>query len=62
MENSRTSTYLIFLMVTFLLISTYITMVVTEPDKINIPSRGCPEDQKRDSRGRCRRVLENLTQ
>nr|CAH2461077.1 U17_MYRTX_Sd1a [Stenamma debile] len=57
MEKSYTSTFSIYLMMTFLLISTFITMVVTESNIITVPERPCPSGQRKDSRGKCRQVL-----
>nr|CAH2461035.1 U17_MYRTX_Mru1 [Myrmica ruginodis] len=57
MENNRISTLTASLMVAFLLISTFITMVVSESHIIVVPELQCPPGQKRDRQGRCRKVF-----
>nr|CAH2461078.1 U17_MYRTX_Sd1b [Stenamma debile] len=54
MEKGRTSMFSTYLMMTFLLISTFITMVVTESYIIDAPSRKCPEGSRRSTQGECR--------
>nr|CAH2461043.1 U17_MYRTX_Mru1b [Myrmica ruginodis] len=51
MGKNRTSTFPTYLMVTFLLISTFITMGITESHIIVFPPN-CPPGQK--PRGNCR--------
>nr|CAH2618685.1 U17_MYRTX_Ta1d [Tetramorium africanum] len=41
MEKNRTNIFSIYLMITFLLISTFITMVISESSVINVPIQ-CP--------------------
>nr|CAH2618688.1 U17_MYRTX_Ta1g [Tetramorium africanum] len=54
MEKNRTNIFSIYLMVTFLLISTFITMVISESSVINVPDV-CPEGQVKVG-NRCRIV------
>nr|CAH2461047.1 U17_MYRTX_Mru1f [Myrmica ruginodis] len=58
MESNCISTLTASLMIAFLLISTFITMVVSESHIIVVPERPpkCPPGQERDRRGRCRMV------
>nr|QJZ31630.1 U17-MYRTX-Tb1g precursor [Tetramorium bicarinatum] len=56
MEKSRTGTFSIYLMITFLLISTFITMVITEAHVIDTRSRLCPEGSRRSTTGECKTV------
>nr|CAH2618689.1 U17_MYRTX_Ta1h [Tetramorium africanum] len=52
MEKNRTNIFSIYLMVTFLLISIFITMVISESNVINAPNR-CPPGHV-VVKGRCR--------
>nr|CAH2461045.1 U17_MYRTX_Mru1c [Myrmica ruginodis] len=54
MERNHTSTFSIYLIVTFVLISTFITMVITESHIINVPIQ-CPPGKVRVG-NRCRDV------
>nr|A0A6G9KHE5.1 RecName: Full=U17-myrmicitoxin-Mri1b; Short=U17-MYRTX-Mri1b; Flags: Precursor [Manica rubida]QIQ51455.1 U17-MYRTX-Mri1b precursor [Manica rubida] len=52
MENSRTSTFTAYVTVAFLLISTFVTMVVTESQIVWVPCN--PRSKKTDDAGICR--------
>nr|CAH2461037.1 U17_MYRTX_Mru1h [Myrmica ruginodis] len=60
MESNCISTLTASLMVAFLLISTFITMVVSESHIIVLPNRNttntCPPGQKKDNYGNCRKI------
>nr|CAH2461039.1 U17_MYRTX_Mru1d [Myrmica ruginodis] len=56
MESNRISTLTASLMVAFLLISTFITMVVSESHIIVVPDRNCPPGQRKDNHGNCRDI------
>nr|CAH2618682.1 U17_MYRTX_Ta1a [Tetramorium africanum] len=55
MEKNRTSTFFIYLTITLFLISTFITMVISEAGIINAPDR-CPDGYKRAG-NQCRKVI-----
>nr|CAH2618690.1 U17_MYRTX_Ta1i [Tetramorium africanum] len=57
MEKNRTSTFFICLTITLFLISTFITMVITESNIIAVPQFPCPKGYRRDAKGKCRQVI-----
>nr|UPH34153.1 venom peptide precursor ECTX1-Rm62a [Rhytidoponera metallica] len=55
--KNNISIFAVYLIITFLLISTFMTMV-TEANIIRVPEFPCPKGQRRDSRGKCRVVMQ----
>lgn len=56
MEKSPTTTFSIYLMTIFLLISTFITMVITESRIIDARER-CPSGYQMDGNGKCQKIF-----
>nr|QJZ31628.1 U17-MYRTX-Tb1e precursor [Tetramorium bicarinatum] len=58
MEKNRTTTFSVYLTITLFLISTFITMVITESNIIKAPLFPCPNGYIRDYKGDCREIIE----
>nr|A0A6M6R9M4.1 RecName: Full=U17-myrmicitoxin-Tb1f; Short=U17-MYRTX-Tb1f; Flags: Precursor [Tetramorium bicarinatum]QJZ31629.1 U17-MYRTX-Tb1f precursor [Tetramorium bicarinatum] len=57
MEKNRTTTFSVYLTIILFLISTFITMVITESNIIRVPEFQCPNGYRKDANGKCREVF-----
>nr|CAH2618691.1 U17_MYRTX_Ta1k [Tetramorium africanum] len=56
MEKCRTRKFSLYLMITFLLISTFVMMMITEAYIIDVPLRKCPEGSRMSTTGKCMKI------